>query len=142
MKRMFWLSSVLTVLWIALLACGGGVTSSGSAQTVQVSESEFSITSSITHFEVGKSYHFTVKNEGKTSHEFMILPADEGSMTGMSMDDMDKMALVSLDNLQPGEMKTLDYTFPASTRGSHPEFACYLTGHYEAGMKQEVSVTA
>lgn len=142
MRRIFWLPGVLALLLIVLAACGGGVTSSGSAQTVQVSESEFSITSSITHFEVGKSYHFSVKNEGKTSHEFMILPADEGSMTGMSMDDMDKMALASINTIQSGETKTLDYTFPASARGSHPAFACYLMGHYEAGMKQEVSVTA
>lgn len=142
MRRIYWLPGALAVLLIVFAACDGGVNSLGRTQTVQVSESEFSITSSITHFEVGKSYHFTVKNEGKTSHEFMILPADEGTMSGMSMDDMDKMALASIANIQPGETRALDFTFPAPMRGSHPAFACYLTGHYEAGMKQEVSVAA
>ena len=130
---------------VLLTACGGtqGNTSGGaSPTTVQVTETEFSLTSSVTTFSPGTTYHFLVTNTGKTTHEFMILPKSEGSMNGMPMGDMDKMALASISNLNPGETKTLDYTFSSSTAGSHPEFACYFPGHYEAGMKQDVTVTS
>ena len=63
-------------------------------------------------------------------------------MNGMPMGNMDKMALASIDNISPGETKTLDYAFPSSAGNSQPEFACYLPGHYEAGMKLGVMVKA
>lgn len=70
------------------------------------------------------------KNEGSTTHEFMIMPESEGSMEEMPMGDIDLMALASISDLGSGETKTLDYTFPASAASSHPEFVCYLLGHY------------
>jgi hypothetical protein len=42
------------------------------------------------------------------------------------MDHMDSMALAKVDNIAPGQTKTLDYTYPANTAGSRPQFACYL----------------
>jgi uncharacterized cupredoxin-like copper-binding protein len=114
--------------------------SSGAHTSVQVTETDFKIASSVTSFLPGTTYHFVVTNTGKIAHEFMILPKSEGRMNDMSMGDMDHMALASIDTINPGETKTLDYTFPASAANSHPEFACYLPGHYEAGMKQVVSV--
>lgn len=119
-------------------------TSTGNAMmtTVQVRETEYSIAASVTSFTPGTTYHFVVTNEGKTAHEFMILPKSEGSMGGMPMGDMDTMALASISHLGPGETKTLDYTFPQSAVDSHPEFACYLPGHYEAGMKLGIAVKA
>ena len=69
----------------------------------------------------------------------MIMPTGM-NMGNMSMDEMHKAALAMIDNVAPGETKTVDYTFSAAAVGSHPEFACYLPGHYEAGMKQDVSV--
>lgn len=157
MKHRFFLLGSLLLVAIILAACGGSTTtdmpgmnmgaspmpsnpSTSSTKgtmmiTVQVTETEFEIDSSMTSFTTGTTYHFVVKNEGSTAHEFMIMPESEGSMEGMSMEDMDKMALASISNLGPGETKTLDYTFSASAAGSHPEFACYLPGHYETGMK-------
>lgn len=163
MKNHLFLLGSLLFLAVALAACGGkittsmpgmnmgtspvppgqGVTSTPAAMTtVSVTETEFHITSSVTGFRPGTMYHFIVKNAGKTAHEFMILPKSEGSMEGMPMGTMDRMALASISEIGPGETKTLDYTFPPSVAGSHPEFACYLPGHYEAGMKLAVSVNA
>jgi uncharacterized cupredoxin-like copper-binding protein len=82
-----------------------------------------------------------VKNAGKTAHEFMIMPKDEGSMGSMSMDHMDGIALAKIHEINPGETKTLDYTFPDSTKGSHPQFVCYVEGHYDFGMKLNVNVS-
>lgn len=110
--------------------------------TIHVTESEFKIASSVTNFIPGTTYHFVVKNLGKTAHEFMIMSKSEGAMSDVSMGDMDHQALARIETIAPGETKTVDYTFPASAASSHPEFACYLPGHYEAGMKLAVAVKA
>jgi len=108
---------------------------------VQVKETEFKIESSVTTFAPSAHYHFVVTNDGKTAHEFMILPKSEGNMA-MGMGDMHKIAFAFIDMIHPGETKTLDYTFPSSTADSHPELACYLPGHYDAGMKEKVTVNS
>jgi len=55
------------------------------------------------------------------------------------MDEMHKIALAMIDNVNPGETKTLDYTFTQSNAGKQLEFACHLPGHYEAGMHQAIT---
>ena len=146
MKHRLGLIGLLTIALLLLSACGGRegstATPSTNAVQVQVKEADFTISSSVTSFTPSTTYHFVVTNNGTTIHEFMIMPKAEGNMSGMPMGNMDKMALASIDNINPGETKTLDYTFPASTANSQPEFACYLPGHYESGMKLGVIVKA
>jgi uncharacterized cupredoxin-like copper-binding protein len=147
MKQRFLFIVGAFLLALVLAACGrtAGENTVGGGNTtnsVQVTETDFKITSSVTSFSPGTSYHFVITNNGKTTHEFMLMPKSEGSMSGMPMSNMDKMALASIDSIAPGETKTLDYAFPSSSANSHPEFACYLPGHYEAGMKQDVMVKA
>jgi uncharacterized cupredoxin-like copper-binding protein len=135
------LSSIyLTLLVFVLAACGGSGAPSGS-QEVKVTLSDFKIASTVSTFTAGTSYHFVVTNEGKTAHELMIMPSAM-NMNGMSMDDMHKMALAHIEQFNPGETKTVDYTFASSAAGSRPEFACHLAGHYEAGMKLDVMVSS
>ena len=143
MKRQIWLFLGLAFVLMGLAACGGSASNSTSrnpAQTVRVTETDFKINAALTTFTPGVAYHFVVTNKGSVTHEFMMMPKSEDNMNGMSMGDMDKMALASIDTIKPGETATLDYTFPSSTAGSHPEFACYLPGHYEAGMRLGVTV--
>jgi uncharacterized cupredoxin-like copper-binding protein len=160
MKLRFFLLSSLLFLLVVLAACGGvsnntgmnmrgspmpsgtmGTTTSGTMMTtVQITETEFKIDASVTSFTPGTTYHFVVKNLGQITHEFMVMPKSEGAMNGMSMADMDRMALARIETIAPGETKTVDHTFPSQASGSHPEFACYLPGHYEAGMKLGVAV--
>jgi uncharacterized cupredoxin-like copper-binding protein len=136
------LGVIFALFVMVLSACGGtrGSSTSSGSQQVQVNETDFKIASSVTIFTPGRSYHFIVTNNGHTVHEFMIMPSTMGSMSGTSMEDMDKMALAKLNNIAAGQIKTLDYTFPSSTAGSHPQFACYYPGYYAAGMKLDVSV--
>lgn len=130
------LLTILSILVVVLAACGGRstttTTSSGSRE-VQVTLSEYKITSSVTTFSPGTSYRFVVTNKGQVAHEFMIMPMGM-NVGGMSMDEMHKIALHMIDNVAPGETKTFDYTFAASMMGQDFEFACHLPGHYEAGM--------
>ena len=141
MKRpILWsVSSVLLLLFLA--GCSGGTTTSG-PQTVQITENEFSITSSISTFTAGIPYHFVVKNVGQTTHEFIIMPKDEGPMVGenMAQDHMYAMSLANIYKIDPGRTESMDYTFPNSTKGTHPQFVCYVGGHYDQGMKLNVNV--
>lgn len=146
MKHRFHLIGLFTLALLLLSACGGRegstATPSTNAVQVQVKETDFAISSSVTSFTPGTAYHFVVTNSGATTHEFMLMPKAEGNMNGMPMGEMDKMALASIDTINPGETKTLNYTFPSSAANSHPQLVCYLPGHYEAGMKQNVTVKA
>jgi uncharacterized cupredoxin-like copper-binding protein len=140
MKRLLLLSVSSVLLILFLVGCGESATTSG-VQHVEVTENEYTITSSVSTFTAGTPYHFVVKNAGSATHEFMIMPKDEGSMGSMSMDHMDSIALAKTGDINPGETKTIDYTFPDSTKGTHPQFVCYLQGHHDAGMKLNVSVS-
>ncbi len=77
-RRLF--GGILVLLLLLLAACsgaGGESTPSGSRQ-VQVTETDFKITSSVTTFTAGTSYHFVITNAGRTAHEFMIMPRTWG----------------------------------------------------------------
>ena len=131
------------LLLLVFVGCGrdGATTSSGSpnsTQNVQVTLTDFKVSSSMTTFSAGTPYHFVVKNDGKTAHEFMVM--QPMAMGNMPMDQMDKMAYTSIDRLNPGETKSVDYTFASSTAGKSIEFSCHLSGHYEAGMKLPITV--
>jgi hypothetical protein len=63
-----------------------------------VTLSEYKITSSVTTFSPGTSYHFVVTNKGQVAHEFMIMPMGM-SVGGISMDEMHKIALHMIDNV-------------------------------------------
>lgn len=138
-RNLFWFALLFTLLLVVLTACGGSTAPAG-PQQVQVTLSEFKITSSVTAFSPGTSYHFVVTNNGKIAHEFMMMPMGM-HMERMSMDEMHKRALYMFDNVAPGETKTFDYTFNQSMVGQNFEFACHLPGHYEAGMRLPVRVT-
>jgi len=128
-------------LLFMLTACAsaGGLSPASEQQSlVQVTETEFHIASSVTTFSPGTTYHFVVTNNGQTAHEFMIMPKAMGPLENMST--MDKRALAYVENIVPGQTKSFDYTFSSSTAHSHPEFACYYPGHYEAGMELGVMV--
>jgi uncharacterized cupredoxin-like copper-binding protein len=93
----------------------------------------------LTTFEVGVPYRFIVENTGTRTHELMIIePIEPGTM---DMEEMDEMALavVEADDLGPGSTYEFDYTFSADSAGQPLEFACYLEGHYEAGMHQTIT---
>lgn len=100
------------------------------------------ITSDVTTFTAGESYHFVVKNEGKLAHELMIVqPIEAGTM---DMEAMDEMALyvIEEDDLEAGDTVEFDFTFPEDAVGTDLEFACHISGHYEAGMHLPITVVS
>lgn len=125
-------------LILVVAACGG------SSNEVHVTTAETStgqtITSDVTTFTAGETYHFVVQNDGQIPHEVMIVqPIEAGSM---DMEEMDDMALyvVEEDDLEAGDTVEFDYTFPDDAVGTDLEFACHIAGHYEAGMHLPITV--
>ncbi len=127
---------LLVVAGLLLAACAPKP--SGPAE-VQIALTEFKIESSLTTFEAGVPYRFVVTNAGAVPHEVMITPRSTGAM---AMEEMDELALMRIeqDDLPPGATKTMEFTFIESAVGSGLEFSCYVPGHYEAGMFQEIMV--
>jgi len=70
------LLAMLSILVVVLAACGGTSTAPSGSQEVQVTLSEYKITSSVTTFSPGTPYHFVVTNKGRIAHEFMMMPMD------------------------------------------------------------------
>lgn len=130
-------------LLIFILLMTVSISHSGShvpPNTVYVTETDYQINASRTSFHPGITYHFIVHNTSSDPHEFMIGPVMPN--TSMSMEQMDAMSLAMLDDIGPGQTKSIDVTFPkaAMTKMSGMpatqslEFSCHLPGHYESGM--------
>lgn len=132
-----------SLIALVLVATACGESSSGATE-VHVTTSETptgqTITSDATTFTAGETYHFVVENDGQLAHELMIVqPIEPGSM---DMEAMDEMALyvVHEDDLGAGDTVEFDFTFPDDAAGTDLEFACHISGHYEAGMHLPIDV--
>lgn len=80
----------LLVMALVLSACGGQA-SEPDAVEVQITLTEYGVESSVSVFEVGVPYHFTVVNEGEEEHEIMLMPqmTTEDMLALMNGDDHD-----------------------------------------------------
>lgn len=132
----------LLVAGLVLTACSG----QGSKDTVevQVTLTEFGISSSITEFEVGIPYRFVVTNAGVVEHEFMVMPPLTQDQMGMHMDmaNLDRTAVGMIEgaDLQAGSSASIELTFTEPANAGAFEFACHTPGHYEANMKLPIVV--
>src|SRR5690348_6778040 len=67
---------IIALLMVLLTACtftNDHTTHAGTRQ-VRITEDEFHIASSVKTFAPGVPYHFVIKNNGRTTHEFMMTP--------------------------------------------------------------------
>ncbi|HCI82639.1 MAG TPA: hypothetical protein DHW02_23435 [Ktedonobacter sp.] len=137
-------------LLVGLAGCGS-VTQAASTQTKQtlapapttpagyipvyVTLSDFKISSSLTEFKKTVHYFFIITNKGQALHEFMIVPPMMGGH--ITTQYMQSMSFAVIENISPGETKTLEMTFP---KNAYPdlEFACHYADHYAKGMHLEV----
>jgi uncharacterized cupredoxin-like copper-binding protein len=144
-KKVFTFVTMLIAISMLLTACGAAVpsTNSDGSINVDVTLTDFGIESSLTTFEAGKTYHFTITNKGAIPHEFVIAePLVGGTVHGTDMEMMHEGLIVEVeeDELPVGATVTVDATFPAHVPDKELEFACHTEGHYEAGMKFPISV--
>lgn len=87
----------------------------------------------------GQTVRFIVSNAGELDHEF-VLDEHESLIKHKAL--MEKFPEMEHDDpnavrLEPGKMGEIIWTF---TNGGKFEFACLIPGHYEAGMRGDVSV--
>lgn len=140
MKRWLALGLFLTILISVLTACGSTAAAvppvpSGYTE-VQVTLSDFKIASSTTTFTAGKPYYFVITNTGAVTHEFMIMLPGMGG----HMKTLDKMSFAAIENIAPGETKTLEFTFVHTPSPQHLEFSCHYADHYARGMMLPIVV--
>lgn len=136
----------------ALVACGGGstttgapqasaITSAGGATTVAADEKEFSIGLDKTSMPAG-NVNFSIKNSGTVVHEFVVidtdLAADQLPQTGDEVDeDADTLTPVDeVEDIAVGATESLSVDLPAG----HYVVICNVSGHYAAGMHTEFTV--
>jgi uncharacterized cupredoxin-like copper-binding protein len=131
---------LLGLLVLAITGCGAKAAASSKAigpTTVNISLTEFKVTSSLRTFTVGTPYHFVVTNAGQAQHELMVMPAAKGTA---SEDERDASELFEISELDPGQTGTKDFTFTTAAPAGVLEMACHVPGHYESNMRLPIVV--
>lgn len=101
---------------------------------VQVTLGDNWVKSDLTTFKVGVSYVFTVTNTGRRAHIFSISqPVTEITGSGIDAAKAESLVLVSQDQLAPGAVATVEYTFTEPAPAGTLEFACLILMHYKKG---------
>lgn len=95
---------------------------------VSVILTDYRVSSFVSAFEVGKTYQFTVSNNGAVAHGFVIEPL---GATNQPLSTNGQSAAIQLIN--PGESKTLTWTFTTIGR---LQIASHLNDDYAKGMVQ------
>lgn len=89
----------------------------------------------------GSPIRFVVTNTGSTDHEFYIGDQAAQEAHGIEMGGMQMGSMMPDEtdgmSVPAGQTKTLDYTF---TEAGATLIGCHVPGHYEAGMKINVTV--
>ena len=92
-------------------------------------------------FKEGETVRFIVKNQGNLLHEMVIGTRAELDAHAAVMEKFPNMAHDEpyMAHVDPGKQGGLVWTF---NRPGDFEFACLVAGHYQAGMKGTISVSA
>ena len=135
---------LIVAILLLLTACGASTPSinADGSINVDVTLTDFTIESSVMAFEAGKTYRFTITNEGVVPHEFVIAESmmeGEDHSEGMEMEHAGLVVEVEEDELPPGATVTVSATFPDHV-DEELEFACHIEGHYEAGMHSPITL--
>lgn len=115
-------------------AAPAGGTPAAAANDVAVTLHDFTVTPSETTLKAGVPYTFTVTNDGKAQHEFVIEKATDVDVPLQTSGHQ-----AEAEDIAPGTAKTLQWTF--SEPGEY-QLACHVPGHFEAGMFVKIEVTA
>lgn len=114
----------LVPLALVLAACGGsgngggGGAAFGEAQTIRISEKEYSLNPSTVTVARAGTYTFEITNDGQTTHGFDIEAGGGGDEA-------------EAGNIEPGESKTVQLALKA---GQSYEMYCPIDGHRQEGM--------
>jgi len=150
MRTWMRLGMLLIGIALALGACAAPTTSRATVITVELGE--FYFKPSRLELPAGQTVTLQLINNGKVEHEFMVgreVKEHEGEMHGFHQDffagievtyTVEKGEVEREEEhgfeveLEPGGKAILTFTVPSDRTGEW-EMACFVPGHYEAGMK-------
>ena len=121
---------------LALAGCAGATvmpspTEPAGPRVIEITASDdLKFTPATVSVKAGEAVIFRVKNTGAIVHEFMVGPSDQVNADGGD-------AAKELEDIEGGQSKDLPFTF--GTTGTF-SFACHVPGHFEAGMKGDVTL--
>ncbi len=139
-------SSIL--LAVILAACGQNTTSSGDTRTIEIELRDFAFSPETLTLRAGEKVTLSFKNVGKLEHEFMagtdpvigkgyfkdwFAGAEIASSRDHGMDHAGGGVRVP-----PNATRTLTFVVPS--HGGAFEFGCFISGHYEFGMRGRLVV--
>lgn len=117
---------------LALAACGTTTTSTTrsttpttQSTTVHVSMYNDHMMLSQSTFSAGTPYHFLIHNSGTLQQACAIVPS---SMSQMSIDMIQRNALMMTRVTMPGATQAFDYTFPMGMASQQLEVSCFANG--------------
>ncbi|MBI5030760.1 MAG: cupredoxin domain-containing protein [Chloroflexi bacterium] len=117
-RRTIVLFAAISILAIALSACGGGAagsnTSGAAALNVTITGTEFKFDPATINATPGQTINVTLKNTGSVEHTLVFAPANFKML------------------VQPGKSDTKSFTAPTAP-GTY-DIVCDVAGHKEAGM--------
>ena len=120
-RRLIFLVATVSLLTLALAACGGGSSSGGSAAlNINMTATEFKYDPNVINASPGQTINLTVKNTGSVQHTWVL---DQGNIK------------LTID---PGQ--SASKTFTAPTAPGTYQFYCDEPGHKEAGMVGQLVV--
>jgi uncharacterized cupredoxin-like copper-binding protein len=151
MKHRLRSAPAATATLVLVFGCGGGSSGYGKPgdatkadRTVEIRQGDpFRFEPTTLSVKPGETVTFTVTNTGSQLHEFVIGDGGVQDDHDKEMKDMGSGSMKMADtpnalDLDPGETKTLTWTFPA--KGT-VIFGCHVPGHYEGGMKGTITVS-
>jgi len=127
MKKLIAVFAVILVLSVALAACSGG-SSSASANTLDVTMSEYAFSPAALNVTAGSTVTVNLKNTGAVQHNFVVMSTP---VTGTYTDAAKANILFDSGPIDAGSSKTVTFTAPAA--GTY-QVICTQAGHLEQGM--------
>jgi plastocyanin len=131
----------LIVLVAAVLALGAlafGQARAANEPVAKLNTQEWRMQMSPTTIQVGVPVKLEATNNGTIAHEVVFEKAGEVD-EALTTDDEGKEVAAEIENIAPGETKSLEWTF---TEPGTYWAACHIKDHFEAGMKTEFTVVA
>ncbi len=118
------------ILFLSTLLIAGCATK---PTEVKVTLTEFSVVAEPASAPAGTPIIFTITNAGTITHELVFEPSDGGDAP-LEANGVESEA----EDIEPGQTVTLEWTV---TEAGQYELACYVEGHFEAGMVTAFTVT-
>ena len=135
MKKLLTLATLVTILSLALSACGGA---GGPSTSIKAEFTDFVFTPNEWTIPAGQEITLTVNNAGAVIHEFVIM--NLGTTVGEDFGDEDEGNIYWEVEAEPGQ--TLTVTFTAPSEPGEYQIVCGTEGHFVAGMVGSLTVVA